>query len=187
MKKQNIKTGDVFYYDTPTLDINKTHCHKCRVLFVGTENLFYDAWWEGIDKWSYVPVSKRLIFYRWPLNQLDKLTFQGSDPLDAKSADKLFLRSPEIILSIAKKDLKEGGQQNTFIQAFSEKIAFIPVGPKRGFLRPVFLDSSSLTLEVLTNFICEFQDLDFIFSDEIILERVGLHGGFPSYCIRYHR
>lgn len=93
METEFIKTGDIFYYDSITTEEGKTHRHKCRVLFVGEENIFYDAWWDGINKWTFVPASKRLSYYRFPLNQLYRLTFDGFEPIDEMNADKLFLNS----------------------------------------------------------------------------------------------
>ncbi|MBU6204945.1 MAG: hypothetical protein KJS45_06155 [Bacteroidetes bacterium] len=62
MNIATINTGDIFYYDSYTSYDGKIHHHKCSVLFVGSESLFYDAWWEGINKWTFVPVRKQLAY-----------------------------------------------------------------------------------------------------------------------------
>lgn len=182
-----IKTGDIFHYDSYTAHDDKTHHHKCRVLFVGSESLFYDAWWDGINKWTFVPVRKRLAYYRFPLTILHKLTnltFNGFEPIDEKSADKLFLNSPEILLSTTKKMISKNESDDTSIEVHSDTIAFIPIGPKGGALKPVLLDSTQLTKDWLTRRILEHQNLDLIQTDQIVLHRVGLDGGVPSYIIR---
>jgi hypothetical protein len=187
MNIATIKTGDIFYYDSHTSHDNKTHHHKCRVLFVGSESLFYDAWWEGINRWTFVPVRKRLSYYRFPLTILPKitnLTFSGSEAIDNKSADKLFLNSPEILLSTTKEMISTSESDKTLIEPHSDKIAFIPIGPKGGILTPILLDTKTLTKGLLTRRIIENQNLDFIENYKIVLHRVGLHSGVPSYCLQ---
>ncbi|MBS1655660.1 MAG: hypothetical protein JSU05_12490 [Bacteroidetes bacterium] len=182
-----IKTGDIFNYDSYTAHDDKTHHHKCRVLFVGSESLFYDAWWEGINKWTFVPVRKRLAYYRFPLtilNKLINLTFKGFEPIDKKSADKLFLNSPEVLLRTTKESISKNESDDTLVEVNSDMIAFIPIGPKGGTLKPVLFDSTQLTKASLTKKVLEHQNLGFIHTDNIILHRVGLDGGVPSYCIK---
>jgi len=182
-----IKTGDIFYYDSYTAHDDKTHHHKCRVLFVGSESIFYDAWWEGINKWTFVPVRKRLSYYRFPmaiLHRLTNLTFNGFEPIDKKNADKLFLNSPEVILRTTKEIISKCESDDTSIEVNSDSIAFIPIGPKGGTLKPVLLDSTQLTRDSLTKKVLEHQNLDFIHTDDIVLHRVGIDCGVPSYCIK---
>ena len=180
----SIKTGNIFYYDDYTPRNDKTHRHKCRVLFVGSENIFYDAWWDGINKWTFVPVSKRLSYYRLPLTQLGRLNFNGYEEIDQKSAAKLFLGSPEILLNFKKEDISQNQDGNKLIEVFSDIIAFVPIGSKRGKLKPILIDSKRLTKELLIKAISANQNLDFIHADNITVHRIGLHGGVPSYCIR---
>lgn len=182
-----IKTGDIFYYDSYTAHDGKTHHHKCRVLFVGSESLFYDAWWEGINTWSFVPVRKGLAYYRFPLTILPKLsnlTFNGFEAIDTKSAGKLFLNAPEIILSTTKELILINERDETVIETQSGNIAFIPIGPKGGALKPVLFDSNALTKSSLIKKMLEHQNLDFIEKNKIVLHRVGLEKGVPSYCIQ---
>ncbi|MBN8789039.1 MAG: hypothetical protein J0I84_18300 [Terrimonas sp.] len=181
-----IKTGDIFYYDSYTAHDDKIHHHKCRVLFVGSESIFYDAWWEGINKWTFVPVRKRLAYYRFPmtiLHRLTNLTFNGFEPIDENSANKLFLNSPEILLTTTKDTISKSESDETSIEVNSNSIVFIPIGPKGGTLKPVLLDSTQMTKVSLIKKVLEHQNLDFIHADNIILHRVGLDGGVPSYCI----
>lgn len=186
MEPKYIKTGDIFYFDTYTPHDNKTHRHKCRVLFVGTESIFYDAWWDGISKWTFIPVLKRFSYYRFPLNQLSRLKFDGFEPIDKRSADKLFLDSPEILLNVTKSEFKTAHLAKEPIKVYSDTIAFIPTGPKGGALKPILFESKELTKRLLIEKISEYQNLDFIQKDEVVLHRVGLHSGYPSYCIKNH-
>lgn len=187
MEIATINTGDIFYYDSYTAHDGKTHHHKCRVLFVGSECLFYDVWWEGINKWTFVPVRKRLAYYRFPLTTLHKLTnltFNGSEPIDKKSADKLFLNLPEVLFRTTKKNISKDEWDDIPVEVNSDTIAFIPFGPKGGVLKPVLLASNQLTAALLTKKVLEHQNLDFIPTDDIVLHRVGLDSGVPSYCIK---
>jgi len=184
MDIKSIKTGDIFYYEDHLPQINKIHRHRCRVLFVGTENLFYDAWWETINKWTFVPVTKRLTYYRFPLAQFHRLTFNGFESIDPKSADKLFLQSPEILLRINKDEILKNQSDDRPIEVHSETISFVPIGPKGGWLKPVLFDSNPLTKGFLIDKVLENQNLDFIQTNDIVIDRIGLHGGVPSYCIR---
>jgi len=164
--------------------MDKTHRHKCRVLFVGAENIFYDAWWDTISKWTFVPVSKRLTYYRFPLNQLRRLTFNGFEEIDSKSVDKLFLQSPEILLRTTKDEISKKYNDNELINAHSATIAFVPIGPKGGWLKPFLFETNGLTKRIVIDKILEYQNLDFIQTDEIVIDRIGLHSGVPSYNIR---
>ncbi len=187
MDIKSIKTGDIFHYTSYTAHDDKTHHHKCRVLFVGSESLFYDTWWEGINKWTFVPVRKRLAYYRFPLTILHKLSnlaFNGFEPIDEKSTDKLFLNSPEVLLSTTKEMISKNEIDDTSIEVHSDTIAFIPTGPKGGTLKPILLDCKRLTKDKLLNKVLEHQNLDFIQTNNIVLHRVGLDGGVPSYCIK---
>ncbi len=184
MDTNSIKTGDIFYYDTYTTHDDKTHRHRCKVLFVGSENLFYDAWWDGLNKWTFVPVRKRLAYYRFPLTQLHKLNFDGFEAIDNKSANKLFLNSPEVLLNTTKEMLAKDAGDDTLLEVHSDTIVFIPIGPKGGTLKPIVLDSKPLTKGLVIKNVVELQNLDFIQTDNIVLHRVGLHNGVPSYCIR---
>jgi hypothetical protein len=179
-----IKTGDIFYYEDYIPHVNKTHRHRCRVLFVGDENIFYDAWWDGLNKWTFVPVRKRLAYYRLPLTQLNRLHFEGFEAFDKTSADKLYLKLPEILLSTTKEKILDGKCDDSTINFHSDTIAFIPVGPKGVTLKPVLFDTNTLTKDMLVKMIKEHQNLDFIQSDKIVVHRVGLHNGVPSYCIQ---
>ena len=182
-----IKTGDIFHYDSYTSHDGKTHHHKCRVLFVGSESIFYDAWWEDINKWTFVPVRKRLAYYRFPVAILDKLTnlaFNGFEPIDEKSLGKLFLNSPEVLLRTTKEMISKNESDETTIEVHSDMIAFIPIGPKGGAQKALFLDSKSLTKAKLLKKVLEHQNLDFIETDKIVLHRVGLDAGVPSYIIK---
>ena len=184
MDTKSLKTGDIFYYEDYTPHDDKTHRHKCRVLFVGDEHIFYDAWWDGINKWTFVPATKRLTFYRFPLTHLHRLTFEGFEEIDSKSADKLFLRSPEILLRTTKMEISSKQSDNRPIELHSDKFCFVPTGPKGGWLRPILFESKGLTKANVIDKVLENQNLDFIQTDEIIIHRIGLHGGVPSYCIR---
>ena len=186
MDTNSLKTGDIFYYDDYTPHDNKTHRHKCRVLFVGVEHIFYDAWWEGINKWTFVPVRKRFSFYRFPLTHLHRLTFNGFEEIDPKSADKLFLQSPEILLTTTKNEISANQSDNKRIELRSEKFFFVPSGPKGGWLKPILFDSKELTRGNLIDKILQNQNLDFIETEMIIIDRIGLHSGVPSYNIRIH-
>jgi hypothetical protein len=179
-----IKTGDLFYYEDHVPHMDKIHKHRCRVLFVGVENIFYDAWWDTINKWTFVPVTKRLTYYRFPLTHLHRLTFNGFEGIDSKNADKLFLQSPEILLRTTKTEISNNLSDNRSIETHSGIIAFVPLGPKGGWLKPVLIDSKQLTEQTLLEKILENQNLNFIQSDEIVIDRIGLHSGVPSYCIR---
>ena len=179
-----IKTGDIFYYEDYIPHMDKTHRHRCRVLFVGDENIFYDAWWDGLNKWIFVPVRKRLAYYRLPLTQLNRLHFDGFEAIDKTSADKLFLKSPEIILSTTKEKILDGKGDNETVDVHSDTIAFIPIGPKGGTLKPVLFDTNTMTKDMLVKMVKEHQDLEFIQTEDIVVHRVGLHSGVPSYCIR---
>ncbi len=179
-----LKTGDVFYYEDYTPHNNKTHRHKCRVLFVGSENLFYDVFSDGIDKWSFVPVSKRLCYYRFPLTHLHRLTFDGFEAIDPTSVAKLFLLSPEILLRTPKNKIYKSKSGNKKIRIHSETFYFIPTGPKEGWLKPILFDSKLLTNNFIIQKVLETQNLDFIQLDDIVIHRVGLHKGVLSYSIR---
>lgn len=183
-KLEDIKLGDIFYYDQINLVTNKTITFKCRVLFVGTDWLYYDSWWDVIEEWTFVPVKKNMTFYSFTLKQFNKLTFEGFEPIDKKSIDKLFLSSPEIILDMDKDELEAHVSDNSIIETFTSKIAFLPKGPKSGVLKPVYFESEKITVGTLIKQILENQNLDFISSDRIKVSRVGLSGGFPSYIIR---
>jgi hypothetical protein len=187
MNPASIHTGDIFYYDTLTSHDGKTHRHKCRVLFVGTESIFYDSWSDALNKWTFVPVKKRLAYYRFPLTMLPKLInlyFNGSEAIDAKSAKKLYLNSPEILFSSTKEIISANKYDKTPVEANSDAIAFIPTGPNGGALKPVLLESDGLTQDGLIKFLLEHQNLAFIENPKIVLHRVGLHNGVPSYSIR---
>lgn len=187
MNPATLQTCDIFYYDSHTSYDGKTHHHKCRVLFVGSESLSYDAWWDGLKQWTFVPVKKRLAYYRFPLTTLPKLpnlNFIGSEPIDRISAEKLFLNSPEILFKSTKEMMFQSKSDRTLVEVNCNTIAFIPIGPKGGALKPVLLECTSLNLGMLTRFILEHQNLDFIAPHDIVLHRVGLHDGVPSYSIR---
>jgi hypothetical protein len=187
MNIATINTGDIFHYDSYTPYDGKIHHHKCRVLFVGSESLFYDAWWEGINKWTFVPVRKQLAYYRFPVTILDRLTnlsFNGYEPIDEKSLGKLFLNSPEVLLSTTKEMISKNECDETIIEVHSDKIAFIPIGPKGGTQKPSIFDSKRLTKVKLLKNVLGLQNLDFIETNEIVLHRVGLYAGFPSYIIK---
>jgi hypothetical protein len=183
METQGIKTGNIFYFDSHIPHAGVTHRQKCRVLFVGAASIFYDAWWANLNQWSFVPVRKRLAFYNYPFAYLNQLTFDGFEPIDLSSADKLFLKSPEIILSVTKEEFTTNPFEHLPIITFSSKIVFIPLGPKGGTLKPVYIDSYELTSATLIKKVSESQNIDFIPSARIVLQRVGLHGGFPSYMM----
>ena len=156
-------------------------------MFVGSESLFYDAWWEGINKWTFVPVRKRLTYYRFPLTHLHKLTnltFNGFEGIDQKSSDKLFLQSPEILLRVTKDEIYKNQDDNTQMDMHSETFVFIPTGPKGGWLKPISFNTKALTKGILINKILEHQNLEFIHNDEIVIDRIGLHSAVPSYNIR---
>ena len=88
MNVESIKTGDIFYYKQ-FLDLkNKTVIKKCRILFVGTENIFYDAWLDSINQWKCIPVKKRLAFNRFPLTHINNLDFNGYEEIDDISQQK---------------------------------------------------------------------------------------------------
>ena len=180
----SIKTGDIFYYEDHIPGMSKAHRYKCRVLFLGTENLFYDSWWDVIDKWTFVPVRKRLTYYRFPLTQLHRLTFNGFEAIDSTSADKLFLQSPEILLRTTKKEISKSRSDNGPIEVHSEAFYFVPMGPKGGWLKPVFFNSKQMTTGILIEKVLENQNFDFIPMNEIVIDRIGLHRGVPSYNIR---
>ena len=183
-KLKDIKTGDIFYYDQINAISNSTITFKCRVLFVGSEWLYYDSWWDTLKEWTFVPVKKNIGFYSFPLTHFNKLTFDGFEAIDHKNLDKLFLKSPEIILDRTKDELKTSISDNSIIETFSSKIAFIPKGPKDGLLKPVYFESEKITVSILIKQILDSQNLDFVASDRIKISRVGLSGGFPSYIIR---
>ena len=181
------KTGDVFYFETHTAFDGKTHGHKCRVLFVGTENLFYDAWWEALGRWTFVPVRKGLAYYRVPMKALDKLAnlrFEGFEAIDEKSLGKLYVHSPEVLLRTTKEAIRkgEGGQER--VEVHADAVALIPIGPKGGVLKAVQFDGKGLTRAGLMAKVLEIQNLDYIETSEIVLQRVGLEGGVPSYVIQ---
>lgn len=187
MNPASLQTGDIFYYDTLTSHDGKSHRHKCRVLFVGSESLFYDSWWDGLNQWTFVPVKNRMAYYRFPLTTIPKLSnlnFNGSEEIDKNTAEKLFLNSPEILFSSSKEMMSESQDDRTLIKVNSDSIAFIPIGSKGGALKPVLLDSRGLMQDALTKFILEYQNFDFIAPHKIVLYRVGLHKGVPSYSIR---
>ena len=184
MNIKSIKTGDVFYYEDDIPHMDKTHRHKCRVLFIGDENIFYDAWWDGIEKWTFVPVTKRLTYYRFPLTHLHRLTFNGFEEIDPKSADKLFLQSPEILLRTTKDEISKNYNGKELVNAHSATIAFVPIGPKGGWLKPILFETRDLTKRILIDKMLEYQNLDFIQTNEIVIDRIGLHKGVPSYNIR---
>ena len=186
MDIKSIRTGDVFYYEDHIPHMNKTHRHKCRVLFVGDENIFYDAWWDGINKWSFVPVTKRLTFYRFPFTHLHRLTFNGFEEIEPKTADKLFLKSPDILLRTTKIEMSSNQSGNVPIDMHSEKFCFIPTGPKGGWLKPIVFESKGMTKATLIDKVQEHQNIDFIQTDDIIIDRIGLHSGVPSYTLRTH-
>jgi hypothetical protein len=184
MDVKSIKTGDVFYYEDYIPHMNKTHRHKCRVLFVGDENIFYDGWWDGIGKWAFVPVTKRLTYYRFPITHLHRLTFNGYEEIDTKSENKLFLQSPEVLLRATKNEIFANQSNDTAIELNSEKFCFVPTGPKGGWLNPILFDSNALTRGNLIDKVLKNQNLDFIQTENIIVDRIGLHSGVPSYNIR---
>ena len=184
MDIKTIKTGDIFYYEDYIPHLDKTHRHKCRVLFVGDENIFYDAWWFGINKWTFVPVTKRLSYYRFPLTHLHRLTFNGFEAIDPKSAGKLYLHSPEILLRTTKFEISSNQLDNRPIELHADKFCFVPTGPKGGWLKPIQFESKGLTKANLIDKVLQNQNLDFIQTDEIEIHRIGLHSGVPSYCIR---
>jgi len=189
MDISSIKTGDIFYYDEYLAHNRETHQHKCRVLFVGSESLFYDAWWEGIDKWTFVPVKKRLTYYRFFLSDilyLTNLKFEGFEDIDIKSRNKLFLQSPEILLKTTKEEIYQKQGDDRIVDMHSETIVFVPIGPKGGWLKPVLIDARALTKGIIIEKILEHQDLDFIQNNDIIIDRIGLHSGVPSYNVRTH-
>lgn len=172
----SMKTGDLFY----SYDI---YPYKCRVLFAGSANLFYDAWWADLKQWTFVPVRKRLVYYRFPLTELHQLTFNGFEAIDPKSADRLFLNSPEFLVTTTKNEILQPSGEDVPLQIHSDTIAFIPIGPKGGLLKPVLLDARSLTKNMLVTQVREHQNLDFIQTETISVHRVGLHSGVPSYSI----
>jgi hypothetical protein len=177
-----IKTGDIFEYDNFLLD--KIHHHRCRVLFIGEEHLFYDAWWKGLNEWTFIPVKKDLCYYRIPLEQISKLTFNGFSEINRTDAQKLFLHSPEILLRTTKDEISSKFIDNTLLNTNSSTIAFVPIEPKGGWLKAAFLETFNLTRKVLVEKIQEYQNLDFITTNQIIVDRIGLHKGVPSYSIR---
>lgn len=180
----SIRTGDIFYHNSYTAHDDKTHRYKCRVLFVGSENIFYDAWWDSINKWTFVPVRKQLAYYRFPLTQLQRLSFNGFEANDPKVMVKLFLKSPEILLTTTKNEFVEIQDNKRLIEVHSDAIAFIPIGAKGGTLKPILFDTKQLTEDFLKKKIVENQNLDFIQTKNIVVHRIGLYSGVPSYCIR---
>jgi hypothetical protein len=172
----SIKTGDIFYN-------HDIYPHQLRVLFVGSANLFYDAWWADLKQWTFVPVRKRLAYYRFPLTYLHQLVFDGFEAIDPKSADRLFLNLPEFLVTTTKNEIVQPSGEDVPLSIHSDTIAFIPIGPKGGILKPVLLDSKSLTQKGLLTAIGKHQSLDFIPMETIRVHRVGLHSGVPSYSI----
>jgi hypothetical protein len=115
---------------------------------------------------------------------LHRLTFEGFEEIDPKSADKLFLQSPEILLRTTKIEISSKQSDNRPIELHSDKFCFVPIGPKGGWLRPILFESKGLTKANVIDKVLKNQNLDFIQTDEIIIHRIGLHSGAPSYCIR---
>jgi hypothetical protein len=180
----SIKTGDIFYYEDYIPHMDKTHVHRCRVLFVGDENIFYDNWCAGINKWTFVPVRKRFTFYRFPFTHLHRLTFNGFEEIDSNSVDKLFLQAPEILLRTTKNEILANQSDNKKIELHSEKFCFVPSGPKGGWLKPILFDNKELTRGNLIEKLLHSQNLSFIQTEDIVIDRIGLHSGLPSYSLR---
>lgn len=184
MNEVTKKRGSIFYYEDYLPHDNSTHKHKCRVLFVGSNAIFYDAWWEGISKWTFIPVRKNCIFYRFPMVAIDRLNFEGFEFIDDISVQKLYLDLPQILVSLNKSDLDIKANQKTLLNINSPQIALYAKGKKGGhWSEALHVSTDSLTLDNLVKQITSIQNLEYIPGDKIILERAGLSKGYPSYFI----
>lgn len=183
MRPAELKTGDIFYYAQKIPIKNTIHIFKCRVLFVGKEHVYYDSWREEIGKWAFMPVTKNITFYSYPLCLISELKFDGHELIEEKSIKKLFLDEPEIILNVNRKDYYSYIEINDIIKFKSSEIAFIPTGPKGGIGKPFIINTSSLTTFRLIQQINIIQNITLIPSEQITVIRVGLEKGLPSYII----
>ncbi len=184
MRASEIKPGHIFHYEDHLPLTGQVHRHRCRVLFVGQEHLFYDVWLGHLAKWSFIPVKKRLSFYRFPLSHIGRLQFDGFQEMDESDAAKLFLDLPEILLRTTMQQMLNGQAGSASVSVHAGCIAYIPLGPKGGTLKPVLITTDALTASTLAGWIVACQSLDHLPSGAVVVHRVGLHAGWPSYGIR---
>ncbi|MFV0151500.1 hypothetical protein OBJ95_13015 [Empedobacter falsenii] len=178
-----LKTGDIFYFDNKNPSNDEILTFKCRILFIGEETIFYDYWWNKLNKWSFVPTTKNLSFYQIELNhlkKLDNLKIEGFEIIDQKKLDKLYVHLPEFLIKF---NIDSNSNEN-IIDLDINEIAFIPIGPNQGTLKPVIIEINKRKISEIVNSIQKAQNFEFLNSKDFKLKRVGLHKGLPSYILK---
>ena len=127
-----------------------------------------------------------MAFNRFPLTHINNLDFNGYEEIDDISQQKLFLKSPEIILDISKEEYYKIEENNDKINCNSSQIVFVPTGPKEGWGKPLVIYSSEITTFQLVQKMNLVQNIHHVSPNQSIVDRIGLHMGLPSYNIKLY-
>lgn len=184
MEYQEVQPGTIFTYKTPGLIGQEDHIHICRVLFVGEKHVFYDAYWSGIEKWTFERPLKNCVFYRLPLNFFERVTFSGFQAIPENIYKSLFADLPEVLFNLRLSDFLSLNFDDSDLTSFPDSIVYFPTGPQKGWLKPLTIELKGKSKKYLAEQIIEHQKFKLNEEDQIVIDRAGLKRGLPSYSLK---
>jgi hypothetical protein len=182
VKADEVVPGTNFTYTSRTTHDNKEHVHICRVLFKGSDSVFFDAYWPTLNKWTFEPARKNLVFYRYPISTFENVEITGFSEISSTLLEKLYIHEPEVLFRVEKGAFMKRDFKSVPVYAKSSHITFLSSGPKGGWQKKVVVETTGKSSVDILSTIRELQNPEFIEGDGLRLHRAGLSGGFPSYC-----